>query len=558
MGHPAFVAHVFGPRTSKLWMKLDQPTMLRAFYYFQLWNTSPPYKGMLYLGDTDEWKETRKCLGPYFRFTDFSNLESKLKGIVQKHLGEEPIIELFQVTHVVTTDMLCQVLYGCELPQDELEMLARALVEFTIPNSLKSTYGPHALNANDYHKKVANEMADKSPERTLAYIIRNQCPTLSQHVKYENIGFFTEALTPAFAATWSIANICLKGVQQRCLDDPTFRSQCIKESMRMYPPVPVLWPRMALKDHYMDNPLYDDKNFPHQRWQKWSLKWLYRQIFGVPIEEQPKIKIKKGTKLFFFPSVLHYDDRFWDRPDEFIPERWNNNEDILGGRRHAKRSERKQSKEGENSGDEQYTSATSDTDESNSSSEQEQHSCSNPQQESDDDDDKTNYLMNMAIGAELGTFRKEMKRQLHPFHKMHCGGKLEDVPDNTLFHCVYRADFVRSLVFGVDHELNTTEALVEDMLERNPVNLEELKSWSYLPFASGPHTCLGRRLAVHMVDAIVTTFLEYKPEFMGGFPPSMMTRKPWYQRCTSFLATYNYPTDLIGLRITPPLKKKET
>ena len=261
--------------------------------------------------------------------------------------------------------------------------------------------------------------------------------------------------------------------------------------------------------------------------------------------------------MFFFPSVLHYDDRFWDRPNEFIPERWNNNEDILGGRRHTKRRERKQSKEGENSDDEQYTSSTSDTDESNSSSQQEQDSSfKKKQQESDDDEDKMNYLENMVIGTELGPFRREMKRQLRPFHKWHCGGKIEDVPDNTLFHCVYHTDFVRALVFGLDHELNITEALVEDMLERNPVNLEELKSWSYLPFASGPHTCLGRRLAVHMVDAIVTTFLEYKPEFMGGFPPSMMTRKPWYQRCTSFIATYNYPTDLVGLQITPPLKKK--
>lgn len=50
-----------------------------------------------------------------------------------------------------------------------------------------------------------------------------------------------------------------KNIKQQCLEDPIFREKCIKESLRMYPPVPTLWGRVAKETHSFDNPLYDEK-----------------------------------------------------------------------------------------------------------------------------------------------------------------------------------------------------------------------------------------------------------------------------------------------------------
>ena len=45
VGHPSLVAHVFGPRTSKYWSKLDQPNTLRALYDYRF-EMCPPDKGI--------------------------------------------------------------------------------------------------------------------------------------------------------------------------------------------------------------------------------------------------------------------------------------------------------------------------------------------------------------------------------------------------------------------------------------------------------------------------------------------------------------------------------
>jgi hypothetical protein len=78
-------------------------------------------------------------------------------------------------------------------------------------------------------------MAADVPVETLAYIIKN-CPSMSDHLKSENLAFFLEALTPAFASFWTICNISMmtqKDLREKAKTDPVYRQQCIKESLRM-------------------------------------------------------------------------------------------------------------------------------------------------------------------------------------------------------------------------------------------------------------------------------------------------------------------------------------
>jgi hypothetical protein len=78
-------------------------------------------------------------------------------------------------------------------------------------------------------------MAEDAPEDTLAYIIKN-CPSMSEQLRSENLAFFLEALTPAFASFWTICNVAMmtqKDDREKAKTDPVYRQQCIKESLRM-------------------------------------------------------------------------------------------------------------------------------------------------------------------------------------------------------------------------------------------------------------------------------------------------------------------------------------
>jgi hypothetical protein len=86
-----------------------------------------------------------------------------------------------------------------------------------------------------YHSKVASEMADDALDSTLAYIIKN-CPWISEQPRRENLAFFLEALTPAFASFWTICNVAMmtqKDQREKAKTDVVYCQQCIKESLRM-------------------------------------------------------------------------------------------------------------------------------------------------------------------------------------------------------------------------------------------------------------------------------------------------------------------------------------
>ncbi len=46
-----------------------------------------------------------------------------------------------------------------------------------------------------------------------------------------------------------------------------------------------------------------------------------------------------------------------------------------------------------------------------------------------------------------------------------------------------------------------------------------------MPFGLGMHACMGRRLALRMVDAILYNFLQYDVTFYSGVVPSMFVYK---------------------------------
>lgn len=103
--------------------------------------------------------------------------------------------ELLEIMLYVTVDLLCQVLYGACLPQDELNILVEALAEFTVPATSHRGAYPGGVDCHSYHSKIAREISDKAPDGVFAKIIMKD-EHMSQTNRYENCAFFLEALTP--------------------------------------------------------------------------------------------------------------------------------------------------------------------------------------------------------------------------------------------------------------------------------------------------------------------------------------------------------------------------
>lgn len=80
-GHPALCKHIFQPANSKLWHKVDKPTLNRIFF-----QTDVPNNAMLYTGDDGRWKHARMNWSKFFMETDFSCYDNKIDDIVSKHL----------------------------------------------------------------------------------------------------------------------------------------------------------------------------------------------------------------------------------------------------------------------------------------------------------------------------------------------------------------------------------------------------------------------------------------------------------------------------------------
>ena len=358
-----------------------------------------------------------------------------------------------------------------------------------------------------YHMEKGSEFAESAKDGTVGQLLRDS--DLPPEVKSANLGFFLEALTPAFASFWVIAHILTDktGEQKsRCKEDPVFRQQCIKEALRMYPPVPVLWPRIAKKDMVMPNPIYDPNSIPEPQ------SFLSKLCFGERVENQPKLTIKKGTNILVVPSLMHYDSRFWFRPKEFLPDRWDNDPFVLeykGG--------------GENGNSKKGTVNTAA---------------------------KVRMRNTMTYGAvtedSQGLLSQGGRRGAIEFCHTFMDTQME------------KDSNIRTWMFGNKTEEYHNQANIDLFSESTDESFFDLQQYSFLPFAQGSHACLGRRLALHMVDSIVWNFLEYDGRFFSGIVPSLVVSKPWFERTNATAVVYNAPADPVYVTVRKPMDGKKS
>ena len=113
-------------------------------------------------------------------------------------------------------------------------------------------------------------------------------------------------------------------------------------------------------------------------------------------------------------------------------------------------------------------------------------------------------------------------------------------------------------MFGNKTEEYHNQANIDLFSESTDETFFDLQQYSFLPFAQGSHACLGRRLALHMVDSIVWNFLEYDGKFFAGIVPSLVVSKPWFERTNATAVVYNAPADPVYVTVRKPMDGKKS
>jgi len=177
---------------------------------------------------------------------------------------------------------------------------------------------------------------------------------------------------------------------------------------------------------------------------------------------------------------LHYDDRIWLNPEEFLPSRWDKDPSIIKENTTTARKAR------------------------------------------------NTVWGALALGKE-DSIRGRLAEEKRTLKMKGSSYDSRDVP-------------IRYKLFGPEVE---QEVEIENYEQLKVVSEnEEYMAWSFFPFGLGKHMCLGRRLAVKIVDGIVANLLSYDINFANGNTPNLF-KQHWTDRLNSVSAVYNYPADAV-------------
>ena len=202
-------------------------------------------------------------------------------------------VELLSLCIGIVLDALMQGLFRFTLSAGEFDELHWAVTVYVVSADSKQ-HARQKQHADAVLDKFSARCLAHSPAGCMGAILRDH-PGLSAAEKHDNTRMFLVSLTPAFAAFWTVCRVLVAGgkVQTQARDSSQYRRMCMKEAMRLYSPVPFMYPRVALQTVELTNPV-----------------------------DGTTIKVKKGTLVHVIPVLVHTDSRSWERPTQFDPERW--------------------------------------------------------------------------------------------------------------------------------------------------------------------------------------------------------------------------------------------
>jgi len=330
IGHPALAQQIF-EENKKCYQRVEAPKYTgNNLIYSVEYN-----RCIVFAGDGPSWSNSKVAMCPFLMNSPMHMEQELVESITCKHIARfaaksGQAQDLLSMCLIMTTDILLQGLFRYEIADSEvLHEIALACVMDVVlqkPTAFKD------LDQIAVIRKHAALALSQAPDGTLGQLIQDS-PRLSKEEKLHNAMLLFVALTPAFAAFWSMCEIlkhesCEGEISEAACRDARFRSQCMKESMRLHPPVPLIFPRVATQDHTLRIPQSSEGLF-------------LDGVFGKSRRPGSLLHVKKGSLMFVLPTVMHTDARYWKNPFQWIPKRWQNDPWLLSpvdGNTFAKRA----------------------------------------------------------------------------------------------------------------------------------------------------------------------------------------------------------------------------
>lgn len=278
--------------------------------------------------DGEEWLFLRKLQNQFFTQTRIKTYLLDVVNTIQKHfnqweVGQGKELEVLSLISKLNTEIILKTIFGLD-PGDNYEEIAQRIGagQETISWRSKLPWRPLTGWLNGRNQQVKRNLAffDDYLEKSIAIIEKNEAfdpnenllnrlvsePTISQEdIRNEliiHLGASTE--TAAVGEAWTLyflerhPEVLSKvkteidtAVGQGTLTEASafqlpYTEQVVKESLRLYPPSYALARDCIRED----------------------------EIRGI--------KINKGDSFFICLLALHRHPKYWDRPNEFIPERF--------------------------------------------------------------------------------------------------------------------------------------------------------------------------------------------------------------------------------------------
>lgn len=294
----------------------------------------------LYLGNSinlrngEDWKRQRKLMQPAFTKKSIADLVDLMTEEIYSFMKTVPLnveVDIYDLMHQLVFKIILRSLFGTDYDVQQLNSINKLIVDAQEMCSkeiqhpylkwwyILSKKRDRTLNKIEKIRKIINDIIQKrlnldEPKGDILSMLMN--------AKYEDNGknmpredLINEVLfliiagheTTANAMSWSISllshdreemeklikeceDLGNKMLDWECLIKPSHTSNVINESMRLYPPIWIL-----------DRAAVNEDSFGEFSW-------------------------KSNTTFILYVYGMQHDDKFWENPHDFIPDRFNDPE----------------------------------------------------------------------------------------------------------------------------------------------------------------------------------------------------------------------------------------
>ena len=269
----------------------------------------------LFTNEGESWLKQRRLAQPSFHQKKISNYEQEMLDITQQHLKcwqDKKQVDLLSEMTTLTLKIISKTLLGVSLDKEgrSVEQHLPFALSFMMkrvtssinspmwwPSQKNKQYKKGVMNMNNLIERlIEKKRRETNGEDLLSMLIKARDETTGEgmtnkQLRDEVLTFFlagheTTAITMVWAVFYIETNEKVKQKLLSQLEKGNYLENVVKETMRMVSPIWVLGRESLDEDRLGDYTL------------------------------------GKKESIIFSPYLVHHDERYWDSPEEFLPERF--------------------------------------------------------------------------------------------------------------------------------------------------------------------------------------------------------------------------------------------